>query len=222
MSDLFKNPENGTEKALNDLYRKINITAETRFHASRRLNKHAETSLKLNVFISVAFILLSVLQLMEFGVYTTTPGAVFFQVSGAMLILIFSIISSFKDYKGASEKYYSCASELVDLKRKVYEGMLMSTDSYSVVAKEYGDILNKYETHTAKDFRSDHTRALVESSHKKDAGRIKRCVNDVKWRVGYIVDFLFYYFAVALLVPMFYLIVFGPTVLPWIPFKGDS
>lgn len=220
MSDLFKSPSNDREKALNDIYRKMNVTAETRFHASRRLNKHAETSLKLNVLISIAFILLSVLQLMEFGVYTTTPGAVFFQVSGAIMILVFSIISSFKDYKGVSEKYYSCASELVDLKRKYYEDMLSNNVSYATVAKEYGDILNKYETHTAKDFRSDHFRALAESSHKKDAGKLKKLNNIFKWRFDYFADFFVYYFAAALLIPMLYLIVFGPTVLPWIPFEG--
>lgn len=95
---------------LDELYRKIDITAETRFHASRRLMHHSEWSLKLNVVVSMFLIVITLLQIMKIGAAIESNFTIFFQVIGSMAIIIFSIFSYFNNHSGLAEKFYSCAS----------------------------------------------------------------------------------------------------------------
>ncbi|MBL1267465.1 MAG: SLATT domain-containing protein [Halomonas sp.] len=194
---------------LDDLYRKIDITAETRFHASRRLMLHSDLSLKVNVFISLFLILTTLLQLINLGVTINSDFVIVFQVVGAMAIIIFSIFSNFKNYSGVAEKFYSCASELVELKRKVLNQIHEKTAVYDEIANEYSAILKRYETHTVKDFRSDHTRALAESKHAKDKGFLKKIKCHFKWVLGYFLDFISYILVLFSLGPLLVFILFG-------------
>lgn len=207
MSD--RNDADAVKKSLNDIYRKIDITAETRFHAARRLMLHADISLKINIIVSLFFIFITLLQALDVGKGVDSGLVPIFQAIGAMSILISSIISSLKDYTGSAEKFYSCASELVDLKREIFYGVESGDADYSDIVDKYGKILKKYETHTVKDFRSDHTKALAESKHDKDQGRRKKFKNHVKWLLGYFMDFSWYLFAAIVLLPLLLLILFG-------------
>ncbi|MBH8578748.1 SLATT domain-containing protein [Bisbaumannia pacifica] len=198
------------EAPIENIYRKIDITAETRFHAARRITHHSEWSMRLTVVISLALVLVSIMQILEMGRNIDSVFTSLFQVYGSILILIFSIISTMKNYTGTAEKFYACASELVELKRKIQPCKLARCSSrYDEISGSYNEILKRYETHTVKDFRSDHTRALSESKsygEKDIGGRIKRWLS---WRWGYFLNFSHYLVSIAILLPLFWLICFA-------------
>lgn len=192
------------EKPIENLYRKIDITSETRFHASRRLKLHSKLSMVTNVVLPMFLIMLSVLQVLQVGENIDSTFAVFLQIYAAIIILIFSIITAMKNYTGTSEKFYACASELVEMKRRLQPYKLECSDeSYNKLQKEYNGILQKYETHTVNDFRSDYIRAKIyQENPKKELTLADKFKMQLAWRLAYALNFSYYFLIFISLIPL--------------------
>lgn len=101
------------EESFNNLYKKVDATSKTRFHASRRLKLHATYTV---VLISIGLILLSLMQAYELGNNIQSKLVGLIQVFSAVAVLVYSLIIDKNDYSSLSEKMYSCASKLGELK----------------------------------------------------------------------------------------------------------
>ncbi|MBT2787863.1 MULTISPECIES: SLATT domain-containing protein [unclassified Halomonas] len=204
ISKAVEDQELKAEKPIENLYRKIDITSETRFHASRRLKLHSTLSMITNILLPMFLIMLSVLQVLQVGENIDSTFAVFLQIYASIIILIFSIITAMKNYTGTSEKFYACASELVEMKRRLQPFKHECTEeSYEKLQKQYNNILQKYETHTVNDFRSDYVRAkLYQENPKKELTIVDKFKMQLSWRSAYVLSFSYYFLIFISLIPL--------------------
>lgn len=152
------------EESLNNLYKKVDATSKTRFHAARRLRLHSKSSTYIVVLISLGLILISLMQAYNLGNNISSNLVGLIQVFSAVAVLVYSLLIDKHDYSNLSEKMYSCASKLGELKQKIHPHLDIQNDkeSYDKFRDEYHRILKRYETHSNNDFRGDYTRAKLE------------------------------------------------------------
>ncbi|WP_102505346.1 SLATT domain-containing protein [Salinivibrio kushneri] len=152
------------EDSFENLYKKIDATSKTRFHASRRLKLHSKLSTHTVVIISLGLILISLLQAYDLGNNIDSKLVALVQVFSAIAVLVYSLLIERNDYSNLSEKMYSCAAKLGELKQRVYPhlGQQFKQDTYDELRKDYHSILKLFETHSNSDFRADYFRAKLE------------------------------------------------------------
>lgn len=152
------------EASYNNLYKKIDATSKTRFHSSRRLKQHSKWSTYIVVLISLGLILISLMQAYDIGNNIESPLVGLIQAFSAIAVLVYSLLIDKNDYSSLSEKMYSCASQLGELKQKVYPHLDNKYDDKKYVEhrEEYHSILKLFETHSMNDFRGDYFRAKLE------------------------------------------------------------
>ncbi len=108
-ADSFKN-----------LYKKMDATSKTRFHASRRLRLHAKLSTYTVVILSLVLILVSLIQAYDLGANIKRKEVVLLQVFASIAVLVYSLLIEKNDFSNRSEKMYSCASKLGELKQEAH------------------------------------------------------------------------------------------------------
>lgn len=152
------------EDSFENLYKKVDATSKTRFHASRRLKLHSKLSTHTVVVISLGLILISLLQAYDLGSNIDSKLVALVQVFSAIAVLVYSLLIERNDYSNLSEKMYSCASKLGELKQKIYPhlGQQFKRDVYDELREDYHSILKLFETHSNSDFRADYFRAKLE------------------------------------------------------------
>ncbi len=143
----------------------MDATSKTRFHASRRLRLHAKLSTYTVVVLSLVLILVSLMQAYDLGENIQRKEVVLLQVFASIAVLVYSLLIEKNDFSNRSEKMYSCASKLGELKQKAHpfkkEGSFDQA-KYDACWKDYHDVLKLYETHSNNDFRGDYLRAKLE------------------------------------------------------------
>lgn len=145
----------------------MDATSKTRFYASRRLKRHARLSTHTVVFISLALIFVSLLQAYNLGVNIGSKYTSLIQIFAAVAVLVYSLLIEKNEYSALSEKMYSCASKLGELKQRAHPFKEMSDpteEKYIEFQKEYWSILKLYETHSSNDFSADNLRARLDMS----------------------------------------------------------
>jgi hypothetical protein len=153
------------EESFKNLYKKMDATSKTRFYASGRLKLHARLSTYTVVFISLALIFISLLQAYSLGVNINSKYTSLVQVFAAIAVLVYSLLIDKNEYAALSEKMYSCASKLGELKQRMHPYKTISDpseDRYNDFQKEYWQILELYETHSSNDFSADNLRARLD------------------------------------------------------------
>lgn len=152
------------EDSFENLYKKVDATSKTRFHASRRLKSHAKLSTYIVVLISLGLILLSLMQAYNLGVQINSEIVPLVQVFSAIAVLVYSLLVEQNNYYSISEKMYSYASKLGVLKQKIYPHLddVFNREIYDARAEEYHGILKEYETHSSNEFSADYYRAQLE------------------------------------------------------------
>lgn len=147
-----------------NLYKKMDATSKTRFHASRRLKLHAKFSTYTVVVLSLVLILVSLMQAYDFGVNIKRKEVLLLQVFASIAVLVYSLLIEKNDFSSRSEKMYSCASKLGELKQQAhpYKTGDFNEVEYVRCRTEYHDVLKLYETHSNNDFRGDYLRAKLE------------------------------------------------------------
>lgn len=153
------------KKSFSNLHKKIEVTAKTRFYASRRLRRHADWSTYTVVVVSLVMILVALMQAYDIGVNIKTSYTSIIQVFSAIAVLVYSLLIDKNDYSSLSEKMFACASQLSELRQRFLPLITSdnpSKDEYERVQKEYWDILKIYETHSNNDFGGDNLRARLD------------------------------------------------------------
>lgn len=201
------------EESLSNLYKKVDATSKTRFHAARRLRLHSKSSTCVVVLISLALILISLMQAYHLGNNITSNLIGLIQVFSAIAVLVYSLLIDKHDYSNLSEKMYSCASKLGELKQKIHPHLELAhvPKLYKQFRKDYHGILKLYETHSNNDFRGDYTRAKLEMPENYT---IKGCdwwkaKAHVYW--SYFIDFFSYFAVFFILAWILYWLWLGPT-----------
>jgi len=200
-ADSFKN-----------LYKKMDATSKTRFHASRRLKFHAALSTYTVVFLSLVLIFISLMQTYGLGANIQSKGVGLLQVFSSVAVLVYSLLMDKNDYSSQSEKMYSCASKLGELKQKSHPHVhaeQFDQAAYDTCQKEYHDVLKLYETHSNNDFRGDYYRAKLDMPEDYDMPWYKRRYEDFKWRLMYFINFVNYPVIVGFLLFALYWVSFG-------------
>ncbi|MBD3667287.1 MAG: SLATT domain-containing protein [Kangiella sp.] len=189
------------EESFTNLYKKVDATSKTRFHAARRLRLHSKSSTYIVVLLSLGLILISLMQAYNLGNNIDSSLVGLIQVFSAIAVLVYSLLIDKNDYSNLSEKMYSCASKLGELKQKIHPHLETehSQEDYDRFRDEYHRILKLYETHSNNDFRGDYTRAKLEMPENyviqgKDWWLAKL---HVYW--SYFLDFLSYFVVVGIL-----------------------
>jgi hypothetical protein len=152
------------EESYINLYKKIDATSKTRFNASRRLRLHSKFTTFTVVIISLGLILVSLMQAFSLGNNIESKLVGLMQVFSAVAVLVYSLLTDKNDYSNLSEKMYSCASQLGELKQKLYPALDGEHDQekYDSYRDGYHEVLKLYETHAINDFRGDYFRAKLE------------------------------------------------------------
>lgn len=203
-------------KSFKNLYKKMDATSKTRFHASRRLKLHAALSTYTVVFLSLVLIFISLMQTYGLGVNIQSKGVGLLQVFSSVAVLVYSLLMDKNDYSSQSEKMYSCASKLGELKQKSHpyvQAEVFVQDDYDRCQKEYHDVLKLYETHSNNDFRGDYFRAKLDMPEDYDISKVRRFFESAKWRVLYLLNFINYPIIICFLMFALYWVSFG-FVLP--------
>ena len=197
-----------------NLYKKVDATSKTRFHASRRLRMHAKFSTYSVVTISLGLILISLMQAYELGVNINSKYVGLIQVFSSVAVLVYSLLIEKNDFSMLSEKMYSCASKLGELKQQIYPYMDDQNDipKYDSFANNYHSILKLYETHSINDFRYDYMRAQLEmpENYVMNFWQRKLKQTEVVW--GYSLNFTSYIFVIGSLVWVICWLWFGAGV----------
>lgn len=143
------------EESFSNLYKKVDATSKTRFHASRRLKLHSKLATYTIVLISLGLILISLMQAYKLGNNISSDLVALVQVFSAVAVLVYSLLIDKHDYSSLSEKMYSCASKLGELKQRIHPYLDKEFDQapYDSFLNEYHNILRLFETHSNNDFR---------------------------------------------------------------------
>ena len=178
---------------LRKLYKKMDATSKTRFHYSRRMKLHASLSTWMIVYISLVLILTSLLQAYGLGENIESKYVQLIQVFSSITVLVYSLIINNNDYSSLSEKMYSCASRINQLKMKVDPHIEGGNESkYEEFRKEYQDILDLFETASIQDFRADYWRAMLEMPEDYTFKQPRRTWIHLKVYVVYLINFIQY------------------------------
>ncbi|MEX0297079.1 SLATT domain-containing protein [Pseudomonas putida] len=194
-------------ESFKNLYKKMDATSKTRFHASRRLRLHAKLSTYTVVVLSLVLILVSLMQAYDLGENIKRKEVVLLQVFASIAVLVYSLLIEKNDFSNRSEKMYSCASKLGELKQKAHpfkQGANFDQAKYDVCWKDYHDVLKLYETHSNNDFRGDYLRAKLEMPEDYVIKGWDKFVMSVKVWGLYILNFVTYPVVAAVLVLALY------------------
>lgn len=177
------------------LYKKIDSTSKTRFYASRRLKKHARYSGYVIAGVSLILIFIALMQSLSLGTRVNTPDVVLIQVYCSVLVLAYSLSIEKNNYAARSEKLYSCASALAQLKVEMTPCFAMNFESkiYEGFQFRYHQILNRYEADSADDFRVDYHRATLDMPEDYVFSKSMRKKEQRRIFWGLAADFAHYY-----------------------------
>lgn len=199
------------ETDFGNLYKKIDATSKTRFHSSRRLKLHTKLSTATIVFISLVLILTSLMQAYDLGVNIKSKYLALIQVFSSITVLVYSLLIDKNDFSSLSEKMYSCASRLGELKQRIYPFLDNGEiDQYNKFKDEYHEVLKLYETAAINDFMADYVRAQLDMPENYKFGRIKTAYLHLKVAVLYFLNYLQYCVVFTIFSGLLYWLWFGP------------
>jgi hypothetical protein len=123
------------------------------------------------------------------------------QVFSAVAVLVYSLLIDKNDYSSLSEKMYSCASKLGELKQRIHPDLNKehNQEAYEKFLGEYHGILKLFETHSNNDFRGDYTRAKLEMPENYTIKGIDWCMAKLHVYWAYTLDFMSYVFVIGIL-----------------------
>jgi hypothetical protein len=199
------------ETDFGNLYKKIDATSKTRFHSSRRLKLHTKLSTLTIVFISLVLILTSLMQAYDLGINIKSKYLALIQVFSSITVLIYSLLIDKNDFSSFSEKMYSCASRLGELKQKIYPYIQSgSVEQYNQLKDEYHSILKLYETAAINDFRADYMRAQLDMPENYSFSKPTRAYMHAKIAVLYALNFIQYVLVYIIFTALIYWLWLGP------------
>ncbi|MCQ4143199.1 SLATT domain-containing protein [Vogesella sp. AC12] len=158
MSKFIQNPE--MQSKFKKLFNDIEITADDRFNADRRLQALDKSSMLALCSASTSLILLSIIPLIQIQDKTnagTTSLAIpydikplydFIQICMPIILLALSIAVSFTKYGARAANMHACALEINKLRKSILVmGSYRPLSKMQEISNDYNTILDKYENH---------------------------------------------------------------------------
>lgn len=190
----------------------MDATSKTRFNASRRLKLHSKFSAYIIVFISLGLILVTLMQAYSLGSNINNKIVGLFQAFSSIAVLVYSLLIDRNNYSSTSEKMYSCAAQLGELKQEVrpfLEKELHDPDRYLEFKNKYHQLLRLYETHSNNDFRGDYYLAKLDMPEDYQITGFDWLVMNLKIIVLHVLNFMSYFVVISSLLGVLYWITFG-------------
>ncbi|MGH9963087.1 MAG: SLATT domain-containing protein, partial [Pyrinomonadaceae bacterium] len=141
------------DNRLHELLRRTKITTKSRYRASERLELHHKLSQWTVSLISVALVFVPLVQTfgISAGIEVIYLNAT--QATLAVLVLVYSLLLGQENFISRAQAMHRNGVELGRFARKLAgKGDAVSDEEYSALAKEYYDILEKYENHKPIDY----------------------------------------------------------------------
>lgn len=216
MNKNTKDTKYKNESSYKNLYKKMDATSKTRFHNSRRLKLHAKLSTYTVVVISLGLILISLMQAYNLGNNIDSKLVGLIQVFSAIAVLVYSLLVEKNDYSSLSEKMYSCAAKIGELKQRFYPHIENKHDDkiYDKFEKDYYSVLKLYETHSTNDFRGDYYRAKIDMPKFYKLGFFKNMYIRIQIYLSYTFNFISYPTVMGVLIYVLYWLWFGENYSP--------
>lgn len=211
MANNVNNSVKPIETSFQNLYKKMDATSKTRFHASRRLRLHSKFSVYAIVGISLGLILVTLMQAYSLGNNIDNKEVGLFQAFSSIAVLVYSLLIERNNYASISEKMYSCGSQLGELKQEVHLYVNLATfnnEKYIFYKNQYHQILKLFETHSNNDFRADYLRAKLEMPEHYTFTRCSLFFTCINIYVSYFLDFLSYIIVLLIMMLSIYFIAF--------------
>lgn len=164
------------------------------------------------VFISLGLILVTLMQAYSLGSNINNKIVGLFQAFSSIAVLVYSLLIDRNDYSSTSEKMYSCAAQLGELKQEVRPYLAEEEhdeDRYLEFKGKYHQLLKLYETHSNNDFRGDYYRAKLEMPEDYEIKGLDWLSMHFKIIVSHILDFISYFVVISALLSVLYWITFG-------------
>lgn len=199
------------EDSFDNLYKKIDSTSKTRFNASERLRRHSKWSTYTVVIISLVLILISLMQAYGLGKNINNDLVTLIQIFSTIAVLVYSLLIDRNDYSNLAEKMYSCATQLGELKQKIYPYLNQphDQDAYDLFRDSYYSILKLFETHSKNYSSSDHIRARLVMPENYNINGLKWWYSKFDIYSTLLLEFLSYILVIATLVLVLYWVWFG-------------
>lgn len=200
------------ESDFRNLYKKMDATSKTRFNASKRLRLHSQFSVYIIVFISLGLILVTLMQAYSLGSNINNKIVGLFQAFSSIAVLVYSLLIDRNNYSSISEKMYSCAAQLGELKQEIrpyVTNNVSDNEKYIHFKDKYHQLLKLYETHSNNDFRGDYYRAKLEMPEDYVMSEPERRKIERKIFISYSLNFMSYILVVVALLGVLYWITFG-------------
>lgn len=137
-----------------ELYDRVQKTANSRFNAHRRLTHHNNASLWTISCFSTGLIVIPLIQTFGLEMRFTAEYASFIQVVLAIVILVISIILNMTNFAVRADNIHTCGMTLNTFARKVhrYINEPPEANDYDRLVNEYECILQCYENHSNTDY----------------------------------------------------------------------
>ncbi|MDN3452005.1 MULTISPECIES: SLATT domain-containing protein [unclassified Psychrobacter] len=199
------------EDSFDNLYKKIDSTSKTRFNASECLRSHSKWSTYTVVIISLVLILISLMQAYGLGKNINNDLVTLIQIFSTIAVLVYSLLIDRNDYSNLAEKMYSCATQLGELKQKIYPYLNQPHDQYAydLFRDSYYSILKLFETHSKNYSSSDHIRAQLVMPENYNINGLKWWFSKFNIYSTLLLEFLSYILVIATLVLVLYWVWFG-------------
>ena len=138
------------------LLRRMQITAECRFHAAARLQRKSHVSFFTTTILSLGLILIPLLQNARVPLCFPEPVLAMMQIFLAVAVLVYSIVMAKENLEVRSLKFHECAERLQDIAR-IMEHEIVHHRDIERISKEYNDqysdLMAGMENHTRLDWR---------------------------------------------------------------------
>ncbi len=141
-----------------ELNYKLWITKSARFVAADRCKRLHLLSMKTIGYLTAYIILVSLIQVYQFEIFTKIPENYFaFTITAlSILILIFSQFENAYNFQYLSIQYHNCAREISSLYNqhriiKTFENHTEKEREFEQISKEYDVVLSRFENHEKLD-----------------------------------------------------------------------
>lgn len=141
-----------------ELNYKLWITKSARFVAADRCKRLHLLSMKTIGYLTAYIILVSLIQVYQFEIFTKIPENYFaFTITAlSILILIFSQFENAYNFQYLSIQYHNCAREISSLYNqhriiKTFENHTEKEREFEQISKEYDVVLSRFENHERLD-----------------------------------------------------------------------
>lgn len=137
-----------------ELIRKVRGTAGARFNASKRLERHHRASQWAIAFLSVALIVLPLMQLVAITSAVPAGALSVVSIGLAVAVLALSLLLGMENFAVRALRMHQCGLELNALQRSLesFRGQSGTDDEYKRYCGQYTRIMDKYDNHEDVDY----------------------------------------------------------------------